>query len=96
MEHEVLYSAIKVFLKATKNMVRQIEHDKANFLLERTKLLEAALKAAYERGDKVRLRSVGQRADDLAVEVLDMLDGLQEPPILEPEFRLLQGKLLQA
>jgi hypothetical protein len=95
MEYDVLYTAIKAFLKATKNMVRQLEHDKASFLLERIKLLEIALKRAYERRDTEKLRIVGQRADDLAVEILDLLDGLEDFPILESTFQTLKGKPLQ-
>jgi hypothetical protein len=94
MEHEVLYTAIKAFLKATKNMVRQIEHDKANFLLERIKLLEAALKGAYEQKDRENLRSIGQRADDLAVEVLDLLDRSSDLPL--PEKNVLESNFLRA
>lgn len=96
MDHEERYASIKAFLKATKNMVKQLEHDKANFLLERTQLLETALKSAYERRETEKLRSVGQQADDLAVEILDLLDSLEDFPILEPTFQTLKGKLLQA
>jgi hypothetical protein len=96
MDHEERYAAIKTFLKATKNMVQQLEHDKANFLLERTRLLETALKSAYERRDSEKIRRMGQRADDLAVEILDLLEGLEDFPILEPTFQTLKGKLLQA
>jgi hypothetical protein len=95
MEQELLYEAIKAFLKVTRNMVQGLEHDQATFLLERTKLLEATLQGTYQRKDREKLRSVGQRADDLAVEVLALLDKRSDLPLLEPEG-VLEHKFLPA
>lgn len=96
MDHEMLYTAINAFLKATRNIVWQLEQHEATVLLERTALLEINVRVAYERKDRKALRSLGQHADDLAVEILARLARRSNPPLLEPEFQTLQGTFPRA
>jgi hypothetical protein len=79
LEDTLSYNAIKAFLKATKAMLEQHLCQESQDLIERVKQLETLLEVAYTSKNTRKLYKVSQKADDLALDLLDYLDTVVIP-----------------
>jgi hypothetical protein len=70
------YQTVKAFLTATKSMLHQFPSDYTQSMGQHIQTLEIQLETAYQQCDAQSLLSVSEKADTLAIDLLDYLDAI--------------------
>jgi hypothetical protein len=75
---EAQYKAIIIFLRASKNITKQLGRQERTMMQERIKLLQLYARDAYAEGDNSQLQMAGERAKTLGYEILELVDQATE------------------